>query len=527
MHRKTWILLLILMCALCLRIYGLGTESLWADEGISVRTVSVSFTEMKHLLSRAIHPPLHYLILHGWTHLFGNSEFSVRFPSVIFSLISIFMAYQVGCLLFDRTTGIFAALLVSLSLFNIRYAQEARNYSLLCMLGLTSYFYFIKMLQNQDKKHSIGYLIASILLLYTHVYGLFTIISHNLYILVRKFVLRREDHPLSLTRWIGVQVILILSFSPWFHVILHHVLNRQAKGSWQPAPSTHNLIGLFVAYAGSPAMLMLYGVIASIALVLWRRAQGHAPKHHVSKIIALQDLSFTRLEPMYLLLIWLFSHNVVPFLMSQILTSFYRPRYTIVGSIAFYLLVAKGLRDLSQHKRLLHAAVASLLILSVVSFRPYYHSYNKERWRDVVAYVDQSAQPGDLVVVNAGFLLKTNFNYYSKRQDLIKLEFPDTTQHIRKIQPEHLEELSAYVNHHPRVWMVFSHSKSSKDVIRKTIDLTHKLVEHKQYHFVSYIRQRKHLGVEVLFFERQGQDISQKMAGQDQQARPTARKPSL
>jgi uncharacterized membrane protein len=210
---------------------------LWADEGISVRTVSGSFTEMKHLLSRAIHPPLHYLILHGWTHLFGNSEFSVRFPSVMFSLISIFMAYRVGGLIFDRTTGIFAALLVSLSLFNIRYAQEARNYSLLCMLGLTSYFYFIKMLQNQAQKYSIGYIIVSVLLLYTHVYGLFTIVSHNLYMLVRKLVLRREDHPLSLTHWIGVQLILILSLSPWFHVILHHVLTRQTKGAWQPTPS--------------------------------------------------------------------------------------------------------------------------------------------------------------------------------------------------------------------------------------------------------------------------------------------------
>jgi uncharacterized membrane protein len=349
---------------------------LWADEGISVRTVSGSFTEMKHLLSRAIHPPLHYLILHGWTHLFGNSEFSVRFPSVMFSLISIFMAYRVGGLIFDRTTGIFAALLVSLSLFNIRYAQEARNYSLLCMLGLTSYFYFIKMLQNQAQKYSIGYVIVSVLLLYTHVYGLFTIVSHNLYMLVRKLVLRREDHPLSLTRWIGVQLILILSFSPWFHVILHHVLTRQTKGAWQPTPSANNLISLFVAYAGSPAMLVLYGVIASIALVLWRRTQGQATKLQVAKIITLQDLSFTRLEPMYLLLIWLFSHNVVPLLMSQLLTSFYRPRYTIVGSIAFYLLIAKGLRNLSHHKRLINAAVASLFILSVAGFWPYYQNFD-------------------------------------------------------------------------------------------------------------------------------------------------------
>jgi hypothetical protein len=171
-------------------------------------------------------------------------------------------------------------------------------------------------------------------------------------------------------------MILILSFSKWFHVILHHVLTRQTKGAWQPTPSANNLISLFVAYAGSPAMLVLYGVIASIALVLWRRTQGPATKLQVAKIITLQDLSFTRLEPMYLLLIWLFSHNVVPLLMSQLLTSFYRPRYTIVGSIAFYLLIAKGLRNLSHHKPLINVAVASLFILSVAGFWPYYQNFD-------------------------------------------------------------------------------------------------------------------------------------------------------
>ena len=102
MHRRTWLLILILVCGLCLRIYGLGTESLWADEGISVRTVTASFAEMKQVLSKAVHPPLHYLVLHGWTRLFGDSEFSVRFPSVLFSLVTVLMSYRIGSLLFDR-----------------------------------------------------------------------------------------------------------------------------------------------------------------------------------------------------------------------------------------------------------------------------------------------------------------------------------------------------------------------------------------------------------------------------------------
>ncbi|ETW96580.1 MAG: hypothetical protein ETSY1_26030 [Candidatus Entotheonella factor] len=137
--RKIWILSFILLCGACLRFYGLDAESLWADEGITVRTVSDSFTAMKQILAKAIHPPLHYLILHPFTHLFGNSEFVVRLPSAIFGIMSIFMTYCLGKSLFNARTGFIAAGLVALSYFQIRYSQEARNYALLNMLALCSY----------------------------------------------------------------------------------------------------------------------------------------------------------------------------------------------------------------------------------------------------------------------------------------------------------------------------------------------------------------------------------------------------
>ena len=83
MAQRSWIVGIILLCGALLRFYGLGAESLWADEGITVSTVSNAFTAMQEVLAKSIHPPLYYLILHPFVQIFGNSEWVARLPSAM------------------------------------------------------------------------------------------------------------------------------------------------------------------------------------------------------------------------------------------------------------------------------------------------------------------------------------------------------------------------------------------------------------------------------------------------------------
>jgi uncharacterized membrane protein len=78
--------------------------------------------------AQSVHPPLYYVILHYWINLFGDTEFSTRFLSVIFGLFSIFMIYKVGTLLFNKNVGMLSSLLLALSVFHIQYSQEVRMY---------------------------------------------------------------------------------------------------------------------------------------------------------------------------------------------------------------------------------------------------------------------------------------------------------------------------------------------------------------------------------------------------------------
>ncbi len=505
MNRKVWILGLILLCGAVLRLYGLDSESLWADEGITVKTVSDTFAAMKQILAKAIHPPLHYLILHPLTQAFGNSEFVVRLPSAIFGIVSIFMTYRIGKLLFDTRTGLLAAGLVALSYFQIRYSQEARNYALLNMMSLFSYYYFLNLLRQPSRKHSVGYLISTVLLLYTHVYGIFVVLAQNLYMLIRVVVSRKDVRP-SLLHWLCLQSIAALLFTPWISVIMHHVVTRQSSGAWQKTPSLYNLAATFGVYAGSLPLLILFISILLLAAALWIfKPDEMTTEPHAGRF------RFTRMEPVYILLVWLGTQAILPFFLSQVMTSFYRYRYTIAASIAFYLLVTLGLRQLQRTRFLLPVALACILFFSSLTLQKFYTEPNKERWRDVAAYVDEKAQSRDLLLFTAGFLLESNFNYYSKRDDLEKKPFPTLDQLIRLRIGEsydYQKDLKQIVQLHDRVWLVLSHAHKFQDNMIKILNKTHRLKDHQKYYNITHVRQKNYLGIQTMVFDKRSEPLS-------------------
>ena len=88
--------------------------------------------------------------------IFGQSEFSIRFPALIFGVLSIFMIYKLGKVLFNLEIGLLSALILAISPFHIHYSQEARPYSLLMVLSLISTYYFVKFIKSHHEKNFRG-----------------------------------------------------------------------------------------------------------------------------------------------------------------------------------------------------------------------------------------------------------------------------------------------------------------------------------------------------------------------------------
>ncbi|MFN8485642.1 MAG: glycosyltransferase family 39 protein [Anaerolineae bacterium] len=148
MSRSNVAALGVVLVAFALRVLALGGPSLWYDEGFAVQTARLSLPALvERLVREDNHSPLHYLILHFWMPLVGDSETALRFSSVIVGVLMVALTYAIFREIFHGrpqadlaalVAGAPAAALVALSPFLVYYAREARMYSLLACFTLAA-----------------------------------------------------------------------------------------------------------------------------------------------------------------------------------------------------------------------------------------------------------------------------------------------------------------------------------------------------------------------------------------------------
>jgi hypothetical protein len=109
----------------------LEAQSIWWDEGISLRLAGLPWGEIVSNRAANIHPPLYFFILKVWTSLAGLTPFAGRYLSVLG--VSLLPAAVYGFLA-RRVTAIagrVAAFLVAFAPPFVVYGQEIRAYALL------------------------------------------------------------------------------------------------------------------------------------------------------------------------------------------------------------------------------------------------------------------------------------------------------------------------------------------------------------------------------------------------------------
>ena len=116
-----------------LRVYQIGGQGLWLDEAFSVRLGWQPVGEILGWLVRIDqHPPLDHLLLHFWMGL-GDDPATVRALSALCGTLTIPLVYLLGRRLADDRAGFLAALILAVSPFHVRFAQETRMYTLLTL----------------------------------------------------------------------------------------------------------------------------------------------------------------------------------------------------------------------------------------------------------------------------------------------------------------------------------------------------------------------------------------------------------
>jgi tetratricopeptide (TPR) repeat protein len=166
--RRAWVVALIalLLLGTGTRLYRLDGLSLWEDEIFTATRVPWPVPELVAWTAADVHPPLYYLILHGWISL-GQNDWLLRWPSVAAGVLSLAAIYSLGRHLWGRTEGLVAMALLAVSPFALRYSQEARMHALFLFLSLASALCLVRGMQTGRRAWWASHALTTALNLYT------------------------------------------------------------------------------------------------------------------------------------------------------------------------------------------------------------------------------------------------------------------------------------------------------------------------------------------------------------------------
>ena len=375
-------LFLLTAAGLAARLFCLACKPFWFDETFSVEVARVSWPNFLHLLWwREANMSLYYLLLRIWLH-FGHSPFFIRSLSAVIAAATIPVVYWLGSMLFDRRVALIAAALLALNGYDVRYAQEARSYSLFVLLATLSSGCLIAFLKEPTRTRRIAYVLFSILAVYAHFYALLLIAAHWVALRWRGTSASEDESPRSAERqlqsaWIaiGTAVLPLLIF-----------VAKTGAGPirWIHRPGLLDLV-MFSVYFTDGFPVIYFAACLATLIPLQRNL---LERTHDWEKWRVQFLFIWFLFPIVLTVVLSFARPV------------FLPRYMIFCIPALVLLAAAGLANIGP-VWLSSLLVFGTLLLSA-QFVPfvYFHDFDDERDASVAAanLVLDRAQPGDAVV---------------------------------------------------------------------------------------------------------------------------------
>lgn len=342
------------------------TASLWGDEAWAATLAIKPIFQIIQIVARDTSPPLYYLLLHYWMNIFGTSEIAIRSLSFLFFLATVLGVYLIGKLLWDKKTGILAALLAFSNPFLYLYAFEGRMYSLLVLTSTLSVYFFLK-------KNKLGFILTTTAALYTHHFSLFVVFFEGLWTLRENW---GNSFKKILKNFSGFFLIALL-YLPWFYP-LYYQTSLVGSGFWLGKPTFKTLgevIGKFLVGEGEGNLEKIaFGVII-ITLVL-RRWQEE-------------------LEKSIFLLGWFFTPLVLTFIISQFFQPIFFDRYMLMAIPASSVLLVSSRRKPSF---ILIFTIISLLV--AINYH-YFLNPTKRPFRELANFVKQEAADLPLINYNA------------------------------------------------------------------------------------------------------------------------------
>lgn len=261
----------LLLIAFLLLLIGISKLHMQADETLSYITSNRSFLEaVDFTLFHDVHAPLWFMLAWIWEQFVGKSEFVGRVLSAFLALLTLVNLHQIGRENFKaKVFGYLPLLFLSVNAYFLVYTLEIRPYPLVMLVTCISYRFFLRWLDKRSLSSALFYGITLSLLLYTHYFLVFVILSQVAYFLVFKlFDWRLFKHGLLAG---GLALVLL---SPQILVLLYQLrFVRFTQGGTQGVPtSPTNLESIWdlLSLISNGWILLLLPVLLIGIWRLWR-----------------------------------------------------------------------------------------------------------------------------------------------------------------------------------------------------------------------------------------------------------------
>ncbi len=250
-----------------LRIHGLGTESITADEASAL--FRLKFSSFHAMIEGGVrpdgHPAFTQVLLWFWTKWFGWDEFTVRLPFAIFGTASIWLSGIIARKWFSNSAGLATAIAIAFLQFPLMYSQLARPYAPGLFFTLLAVYFWSQFVNGKSKRkrNIIGFAFAAALAAYSHYFSLLTT---TLIAIVGLFFVVKEIR----LRYLLACTIAVLLFLPHLSITLSQmeIGGIGGPGGWLGKPTPEFFMNhLRFAFDGSRG-LMLGTLLVSCFLFL-------------------------------------------------------------------------------------------------------------------------------------------------------------------------------------------------------------------------------------------------------------------
>lgn len=173
----------ILGLALGLRMIGLS-KGIWLDEQASLRVIApANVIGMLSAVKNDGQMPLYFAVLKLWSQI-GTSEEFLRLPSIFFGFGSV-VAVIAWLKPYSLGAGLLGGLYLATAPMMLRYSQEIRDYALLLLATLLSYFFTSRVIARPEKiRNYVGLSLCLCAVVATHLTGASVILPICVFIAV-------------------------------------------------------------------------------------------------------------------------------------------------------------------------------------------------------------------------------------------------------------------------------------------------------------------------------------------------------